>query len=1047
MLKLSELVSVGSRPAGLESTHMLSAGSIPAPHAELERIGRYRLIGLLGQGAFGQVWLADDEDLRRQVAIKIPTTRQFTRDEEVDAYLAEARALATLDHPHVVPVYDVGRLADGAVYVVSKFIDGYTLAERIKENYPGQEEAVSIVATMAEALQHAHERGLIHRDIKPANILLEEHTSRPYLADFGLAIREDQWSLTDKLAGTPAYMSPEQARRGGQAMADARSDIFSLGVVLYELLTGRRPFGGTTLDEVLEQIVRAEPQPPRELNDSIDEDLAAICLAALAKLPADRPASAADLACRLRTWQEQRLAKTRGPRATPNNLPSATSGLVGRERETADVQRLLAESRLVTLTGPGGVGKTRLSLQAATNLLAEFPDGVYFVALAAVKDPALVASAIAQAVGCRESADRPLLESLLESVANKRLLLALDNFEQVMAAAELVSKLLAAASGLRIIVTSRSPLHLSGEQEYPVSLLDFPQSVDADLDALARYSAVELFCQRARESVPGFQLSQKNAAAVVEICARLDGLPLAIELAAARIKILSPQAMLPKLRNRLQLLTGGRGGDSLRQGTLRGAIAWSHDLLAPAEQLVFRRLAVFAGGSTLEAAEAVVPDDGQALDALDAIASLVDQSLLRTVESPDGERRYSMLETVREFAEDQLTQSGESEAIRRRFAAYVAQFAEEMESQLRGVDSAHAVERLEAEHANVRTVLAWCLAAPQDEARGDFGLRIGGALWRFWCTRGYLREAHHWLGRLLDTYGQAHRDACGAKARYSAGCLSEDLGEFAEAKALYEESLAIWETAGEVARLPDAHVALGSVKMSQGDYAGAGESFRQALALFQAQGDRRGVAVAHSNLGAVAWSQADYATARVHHEQALVIRRELGLRTGVSVSLTSLGLIAARQGDLIAAQTLYAESLLITREQQNLPGIAVCLNNMGEIACRLGQLDEAQPMLSEAATLQFEMGDRLSLAYTLETLGSMFRQRNEPERGLRFFAVADALRTSLGTPLPPAEEEGKNKELDALRAALGRERFDALWLTGQAMPLAEAVAEAAAATA
>lgn len=1041
MLKLSDLISVHDQQAGIDSTQMLSASSIPTSNIETELLGRYRLVGVLGQGAFGRVWLADDEDLRRQVAIKIPTAKCFAREEDADAYLAEARALATLDHPHIVPVYDVGRKAEGSVYVVSKFIDGYTLAEQIKENRPGQEEAVAIIATVAEALAHAHERGLIHRDVKPANILLEEHTGRPYLADFGLAIREQDLNRSDPMSGTPAYMSPEQAGKEGSAV-DARSDIFSLGIVLYELLTGWRPFGGDTLAAVLHQVICAAPLPPRDVDSTIDADLQAICLTALAKLPADRFATAADFAAALRAWQRRQSDEALRPKAAPHNLPATLGELIGRDSETAELQRLLGEARLVTLTGPGGVGKTRLALQTAWSALAEFAERVYFVQLAPVRDASLVASAIAQAVGCRESADRPVAEALVEFVAGQRMLLVLDNFEHVAAAAELVSKLLAAATELRIVVTSRMPLRLAGEQEYPVALLEVPPSAAADLDALARYSAVALFCKRARESLPDFVFSKQNAAAVVEICTRLDGLPLAIELAAARIKVLTPQAMLPRLEKRLQLLTGGRGVSSTRQQTMRGAIAWSYDLLTPQEQRLFRRLSFFVGGCTLAAIEGTTPDEGEPIDALDGVASLVDKSILRATDSPSGERRYGMLETVREFAFERLVESGEKDAECHRLASYMAALVEQAEPQLKGADSAAAFQQLEEEQANIRAAISCCLAVPSDPIRGELGLRIGGALWRFWCSRGYLREGRHWLTQLLAAFGKSHHDSLGGKARYAAGCLAEDLAEFSEAQSLYRESLALWEAAGEVERLPDAYVALGSISTSQGDYATARASFGRALELATQQGARRLIAVALSNLGSVAWAEADYAAAEAYHEEALAIRRELGGPAAIAVSLTSLGLVASRRGDLQKAEALYRESLVILREQQNTMGIAVCLNNLGEISCKLGRFDEARAMLAEAAALQIKAGDRLSLAYTLESLGTMFGHSGNPAQGARTFAAAEALRKLLGAPLPPREEADRQKELDAIRVELGRERYDALWLAGLATPLEAAVTEA-----
>ncbi|HZL87244.1 MAG TPA: protein kinase, partial [Pirellulaceae bacterium] len=668
--QLAALVADSSPSAGGEpitATHVSTTATRDAVAdtiAPAEGIGRYRILRLLGAGSFGRVWLGSDDELRRQVAIKVPAPDRFRRPEDSQAYLAEARILATLDHPHIVPVYDLGRTAEGSIYVVSKFVPGQNLAERIRKQPLRHEESARLVATIADALDHAHNLGLVHRDIKPANLLIEEPTQRPYVADFGLAIRGAAHGGDDPIAGTPAYMSPEQTR--GEGPLDGRSDIFSLGVVLYELLCGRRPFGGATAGELFSQITSRAPVPLHELDDKIPLELERICRRALAKRADDRYQAASEFAAELRAWLQRQLADAR---PVSHNLPAPISPLIGREQDVDAVKRLLAESRLVTLTGPGGIGKTRLGIEIARELLSEFPGGVFLVELAAIRASDLVASAIAQVVDCREQPGMSTVECLCERFAGARVLLVLDNFEHVLEAAGVASDLLAACPALKVLMTSRAPVHIVGEQEYPLPLLACPDPASPPpWEEAAAYSAVALFAQRARAASPDFQLNRENAGAIAEICARLDGLPLAIELAASWIKVLPLAALRERLQKRLSLPASRRSTTPLRQQTLRSAIAWSYDLLDPAEQRLFLRLAVFEGGCTLDAAEAVVPPNAQRVDVLDGMASLVDKSLLRLIERSSGTARYSMLETVREFALEGLAASGEEEAIRRAHA-------------------------------------------------------------------------------------------------------------------------------------------------------------------------------------------------------------------------------------------------------------------------------------------------------------------------------------------------------------------------------------------
>jgi non-specific serine/threonine protein kinase len=1009
----------------LEATRSFHSGEVLAVPDMPQRIGRYRVVRLLGVGGFGNVWLASDDELQRQVAIKLVPRERFPADAG-ETFYAEARALAALDHPHILPVYDVGRTESGAIYVVSKFIAGPTLRQQIQQQKIDPQAAARIVKRLADALQHAHRRNLIHRDIKPANILVESASQRVYLADFGLAGGPSSLR-SDEVAGTPAYMSPEQA--AGEPL-DARSDLFSLGVVFYELLTGQRPFAGHDLPSVLKNVLEARPTPICEMKRDVPQRLAGICERLLSRAREQRHRSGEELASELQRWEDDSNSANQ---TGPGNLTAPPFELIGRDGELDSILQALSKARLVTLTGPGGVGKTSLAKSAADRARSSFPDGVFLVELAALSESSLIATAAAQVVGCLQNSPLPAAQVLVDWLKERRVLLVLDNCEH-LDVAPCLGAWLETCPGLRVIVTSRAALRIGGEHELPLSLLSLPDVDELPAAELLQFAAVRLFVQRAREVLPEFQLTEQNHAAIAEICRRLDGLPLAIELAAARIKYQSPQSLRDKLRQGLQVLASRRRDAPQRQQTLRQTIAWSYDLLEPEQQRLFRSLSVFCGGFTLRAAEEVA---GGGDELLEDMANLIENNLLRR-RSDAEEDRFQLLETIREFAFEALAGSGESEAVQRRHATWVQKLAEDCEPLLRGPEVGRATALLHQEHGNIRAALAWCLTEPIDANRGETGLRIGGALWRFWCTSGYLREGHQLLVRLLAAFGE-RTDALGAKARYAAGCLAEDLGEFAEARQRYVEALQGWERARDEARMPDALIALGSINVSQGDYVAAGDHFQRALALSRQHQDLRGISVALSNLGSTAWSCGDYQAAHQYHQEALAIRRQIGNRAGVSVSLTSLGLIASRQGDLQAAKILYQESLAIARELDNRPGIAVCLNNLGEISYRLGEFARGEVMLWEALHIQHQMGDRLSLAYTLESLAAAAAHQGSNEAAVRFFAAADALRQSLGTPLPPRERESNDKLIYEVRIALGPDRFAALWTTAQVTPLEELV--------
>lgn len=693
----------------------------------------------------------------------------------------------------------------------------------------------------------------------------------------------------------------------------------------------------------------------------------------------------------------------RARQGVPNNLPAQPNELIGREAEVEAVKQLLSRGtlRAVTLTGPGGTGKTRLALSIAASLTDEFPDGVYFVPLATISDPNLLASSIAVALGVRENPARPILESLKEDIRGKRRLLLLDNFEQIVAAATVVAALLAACPGLRVLITSRVVLHLSGEHEYQVPPLPLPEPGRLpDTGNLERYPAIALFVQRARTARTGFMLTSENAEAVARICAHLDGLPLAIELAAARIKLLSPQALLDRLGSRLDFLKGGARDLPARHQTLRQAIAWSYDLLAEEEKAYFKRIAVFTGGCTLEAVERVCGGDGGlGMDALDAVAALVDKSLLRQEEESGGEPRFVMLETIREYGLECLKAAGDWDAARRAHAVCFLGLAEQAEPELTGPRQPQWLDRLEREHDNLRTALTWA----EEQGECEIGLRLGAALWRFWVVRSHMREGHERLERLLGMPGAGARTMARARGLHGVGTIIHEISYYAEARPFLEESLAIWRELGNKEGTATALNSLGWLAFQLGDFERARSLSEEALQLNQELGERRGAAVALFNLGSVALHTSEYPRALALLEQSLALRREVGDRRGCAYVQVTLSWVEQERGNYERATAILEEALAALRELNDRQILAWALSFRGRVAHDLGELDLAQGILEESLSLAREVGNKVIIAWVLSHLADVLHSRGEVASALPLLEEGIALWRAINRwGLPPA---------------------------------------------
>jgi predicted ATPase len=740
--------------------------------------------------------------------------------------------------------------------------------------------------------------------------------------------------------------------------------------------------------------------------------------------------------------------------ARPNNLPAEASQFVGREEQLEALCSLLRrpDVRLLTLTGPGGTGKTRLALQAAAELLRDFSDGVFFIPLAAINDPGLVIPTIAQTLNMKESSGQSLGDSLKGYLRGKHLLLVLDNFEQLVQAATSVAQLLAVSARLKIMVTSQVTLHLQGEQEFMVPPLALPDlKRPPPLEALPHYEAVDLFVQRARLARPDFAVTEQNAPAVIEICHRLDGLPLAIELAAARIKLLPPEAMLSRLagmagtQNSLKLLVGGARDLPARQQALRSTIEWSYDLLDEGEKTLFRRLSVFAGGCTLEAAEAVC-DAGEtgAVDVFDGVGSLVDRSLLRSASEHEqaphnlGEPRFSMLETIREYARERLEECGEAQATRQRHAAFYLALAEKAEFQAPMMRHSTWLEKVEAEQDNLRAVLQWAI----EQGETETALRLSGTLSYFWQIRGNMSEGRRWVEVALALPGASAYRAAYAQALLGAGVIAWFQGDPAAARSWCEESAAIHRELGDQRGLALTLITLGQSTLFLGDAAKAGSLLEEGLALHRQTGVKWGIAQALFVSAQVKVAQGDFGAARSYFEESLELYRQLGNDWWVAQALNSLGDLARMQGDYSTAQTLYEESLGLFRELRAKTDLPASLHNLGHLAIIGGNIEQATALFKESLALHRGTGNRPGIIESLAGFAGVAGVRGRPRRAARLFGASDALMSAISAPMWPAERLAYERNMAAARAQLDEDDWLEAWEQGRNMNMEQAVSYA-----
>jgi predicted ATPase/DNA-binding CsgD family transcriptional regulator len=763
------------------------------------------------------------------------------------------------------------------------------------------------------------------------------------------------------------------------------------------------------------------------------------------------------------------------PESAPkHNLPPQLTSLIGRKQDAAAAEKLLQrpQMRLLTLTGPAGVGKTRLALRIATDLLESYPDGVYFVPLASLRDSDQVLLTIAQTLALREIGGQTFQVLLKASLQHKHLLLVLDNFEQVITAAPLLTELLETCPELKLLVTSREVLHLRAEHQFPIPPLALPDLTHLPADeALAQYAAVDLFLQRAQAIKPSFQLTSTNARSVAEICIRLDGLPLAIELAAARIKLLTPQALLARLSHRLRVLTSGTRDVPARQQTLRNTIEWSYNLLGATEQRLFRQLSVFVGGCTLEGVEAVCAMLGEEEElVLDGVASLADKSLLLQREREKGEFRLMMLETIREYALEVLAAKGEEEATRQAHAIYYLHLAERGTPMLVGEQQAVWYERLEQEYENLRVALHWLLERKEAEQ----ALRLCTALWMFWLVEGYWSEGRSFLERALTASGGVVT-SLRAAALNGLGLLLLDQWDLELAERRLEESLALYRELGDTGNIGKPLHNLGLVALSQGAYSRASQLLEESLIRSREGGDKTDCAFVLCNLTELYQARGEFDTARSCAEESLALFRKLKDNFGISHALLALArvlfvsqgnivavdalleecrtrlsqsgvhemwmaganhlaaVVALSQGDIDRARSIIKESLAFYRAKGYQQDMADSLVNLGMVATAEGDYAAAQACYEESLVIAREIGYKPLIPPGLEGLAVVAAAQGAFAWAARLWGAAENLRENMGTTIPPVESAAYERSVAAVRAQVGEAIFASEWAQGRAM--------------
>lgn len=968
----------------------------------------------IGRGGFGVVYRCTQVRLDRTVAIKVLTTDVA---EDRERFLREQRAMGRLTgHPNIAAVLQVGETDGGFPYLVMQYHGQGSLEDRIRRlGLLPVDEVLQIGVKMAGALESAHRLGIMHRDVKPANILLTDY-GEPVLSDFGIAHVVDGFkTAAGTFTGSPAFTAPEIL--GGDPPSVA-SDIYGLGATLFCALTGHAAYERKSGEKVLTQFLRIATEPVPDLRDSdVPADIADAIATMMSREPESRPTAVA-------AGEElQRLQSRRGSpvddmalptvdrhdepvgrgdrhpvRHAGGGLPLELTSFVGRGTELAELKSLLSTSRLVTLTGIGGVGKTRLAIRAASEVVPDYPDGVRLVELGELRDGSLLIDVVAAALGMRDESGRPLRDVLVDFLRSRRLLLVLDNCEQVVDdVARLVEEVLSACPDLRLLTTSRERLGVAGESVLRIAPLAYP-GADDTLGGTPGYDAIALFAERATAAVPGFRLTDENKRTVADIVSRLEGLPLAIELAAARLRAMSLDQLLERLADRYQLLTRGARGVPTRQQTLSWSVGWSYDLCTPAEQELWRRLSVFAGSFELEAAQDICGADMTEYELLDVVASLVDKSILVRTES-DRVVRFRLLDTLRKYGRQRIEQTAEFSEIRRRHTDWYRRLAQQAAEQWFSSRQLDWLARVERETPNIREALEFSLS--QD---GQAALAISIALQPIWMCQGMLREAWRWTNRAL---ARTPRDATLERVRalYSVALLSPLLCDLATGAASAAEARALVEQLDAGRTTAGVALADGITALVNGDFERASVLLEEGLSGGSDDSERENAMLL---LGWTLEFAGDTARGLIWHEKALALAKSHDEVVYRAYALWSLGVGWWQYGRPERAELLLQDGLRATRKANDRRGAAGCLEALAWIAAS-----------------------------------------RDPTRAVVMMGAADTLARAVGAqPIPLPRLVVFHEEcVRSTRDALGVEAFDVARQRGSAMTFDDAVAYALSETA
>lgn len=969
---------------------------------------RYEPRAQVGAGGQGVVLCARDLVHDRLVAVKVRHARSSAEREEL---LAEARTLLNL-RPHPgVPLVREDFFANGRYHIVMDWVEGVDLEQLLKRAGPGglpYPRLLDYLTQVADALDHlhGHEPPIVHKDVKPANIVVDAG-GRAVLVDFGISTATGR---SQGRSGTPGYIAPEVSAGGRGCPA---SDVFSLAATAYFAFTGEQPEPG------------AHPRW-RGVPDALIPRLEVALGRGLAIDPNRRPPSA------------RAFVEMLGPGAIPNNLPASLTRFVGRHHELAEVARALSQTRLLTLVGSGGIGKTRLANELGTEVAWRFPDGVWLVELATVSAD-YVTNAIANVLGVREEPGRTLLDALTHRLRDRQVLLLLDNCEHVLdAAAYIAEELLKNAAGLRIVATSRQSLDVFGELVHRLPTLSFPEpGTDLDVEQLAGYEAVELLRERAQLAQPGFRLDPQTVSDVAAVCAVLDGIPLALEMAAGRLRELS----LPELRASLSDALEFRGSRTApsRQRTLAATAAWSYDLLRPSEATLFRRLSVFAGSFSSDAVSAVCAGNGAGHAEVDGmLQSLVDRSMVVPLKGDDSDPRYRLLESLRLFGRERCNETGELASLVDRHVAWFLDAAEGVHARLFGPDESRVLSRLEVDYDNLRLALANAL----DGGNREQAVRLGVALSRFWNVRGYWAEGRGWLEAALSGGDQVPQ-ALRAKALTCVALMAERQGDFRGATEFAEQAMRLAREVGDRTTAAEALDSLSSVAQERGETELADSLLEECLAEWRASMAIRGVVSSFAGaLGEVGWKaawRADYPQAAQFFNEALAMAGELGIGRARSYALLGLAAVAEAEGRLEDAHQCVVDASLISERLGDRRFLGVEAYMRGLLALDQGDVYGAEVEFLAALHEATESGYQILVIRSIEGMARVAGDDGRLQRAATLFGAAASIRAKLPWPVAPADLRWYERATTRIRDALGAPLYDRSWSEGQGLTSDEAV--------